>query len=260
MLKWFTNGSLGAGLGEWPLAGMIPAVEPSSLGCASFRRAHGVRMAYVAGAMAGGIASADLVIAMGRAGLIGFFGAGGLPIEAVEASLKTISETLTNGEAWGANLLNNPHEPAVEEKTVDLYLKYGVTRISASAYMDLSPAVVRYRLTGIHLDATGTPTCTNHVFAKVSRPEVAGKFMRPAPEKMLKEFVAQGVLSAEQAEWAKEMPIAEDITAEADSGGHTDHRPALVLLPLLRQQRDAVSDELKYGQKGIRIRVGLAGV
>ena len=45
------------------------------------------------------------------------------------------------GYAVCANLLNNPHEPAVEEQTVDLYLKYCEHRISASAYMDLSPAV-----------------------------------------------------------------------------------------------------------------------
>ena len=92
--RWFTKGEHGPGLGEWPLLGTIPPVTPASLGAQSFLDAHNVRLAYVAGAMAGGIASADLVIAMGKAGLLGFFGAGGLPVEAVEASLKTIRQRL----------------------------------------------------------------------------------------------------------------------------------------------------------------------
>ena len=103
--------------------GRIPAVAPGSLGAASFREAHGVRGNLVAGAMAGGIASADLVVAMSRAGLLGFFGAGGLGLDAVEEALKQITAALTPGAAWGANLLHNPVEPAVEERTVDLYLR-----------------------------------------------------------------------------------------------------------------------------------------
>ena len=42
---------------------------------------------------------------------------------------------------------------------------------------------------------------------------------------MLRELVERGDLTAPEAELAAEMPVAEDITAEADSGGHTDNRP-----------------------------------
>jgi len=257
--RYFTRGKFGAGLGQWAVTGVVPAVEPSSLGSRSFREEHGVRLAYVAGAMAGGIASSALVIAMGKAGLIGFLGAGGLPLEAVERSLKEIVDGLKAGESWGANLLNNPHEPEVEEGTVDLYLKYGVKRVSASAYMGLSPAVVRYRLHGIYEDASGQVCCPNKVFAKISRPEVAEKFMRPAPDKLLQEMVKNGKITAEQAALAKRVPVAADITAEADSGGHTDHRPALVLLPIIQQLRDRITEEQGFAQRGVQIRVGLAG-
>ena len=75
-VRWFTRGQHGPGMGEWPLVGTGPGVPPESLGANSFLDAHGVRLAYVAGAMAGGIASADLVIAMGKSGLIGFFDLG----------------------------------------------------------------------------------------------------------------------------------------------------------------------------------------
>ena len=32
--------------------------------------------------------------------------------------------------------------------------------------------------------------------------------------------------------------MAEDLTAEADSGGHTDNRPAITLLPTMLALRD----------------------
>lgn len=256
-VRWYTRGHHGRGVGALELLTQVPAVPPGSLGSAAFREAHGVRLAYIAGAMAGGIASADLVIAMSNAGLLGFFGAGGLPVEAVEAALQRVSAEAKG--AWGFNLLHNPAEPSVEEHTVDLYLKYGVRRVSASAYMGLTPAVVRYRLHGIHRDAQGRVVCPNHVFAKISRPEVAEKFLRPAPEAILRELVQKGALTEEQAALAAEVPVACDVTAEGDSGGHTDHRPTLVLLPIIQSLRDRVAAEEGYALRGIRPRVGVAG-
>ena len=45
----------------------------------------------------------------------------------------------------GDQSLHSPNEPELEEHLVDLF-PYGVKRISASAYMRLSLAVVRYRI------------------------------------------------------------------------------------------------------------------
>ena len=252
----YSGGWHGRGAGARPLVGSIGQRDPATLGASSFMTAHGTKWAYVAGAMAGGIASADLVIAMAKADLLGFFGAGGLPLPAVEEGLQKMSSALPDRTNWGANLLHNPHEPEVEEKTVDLYLKYGVRRVSASAYMGLSKAVVRYRLTGLVADDQGNPAPQNHVFAKVSRPEVAEKFLLPAPQSMLDELVSEGAISAEQAQLAANLPIACDITAEADSGGHTDHRPLVVLLPILQNLRDRIQSENPHLGE---LRVGAAG-
>ena len=181
--RWFSGGLHGRGVGQLALKATIPMVRPQSLGSAAFRETHGVRLAYVAGAMAGGIASAELVIAMAQAGLLAFYGSGGVPVPAVEEALVRVAAEAGEG-AWGFNLLHNPVEPAVEEQTVDLYLKHGVRRVSASAYMGLSPAVVRYRATGMRL-VDGQVVAPNHVFAKVSRPEVAERFLRPPPGDLL---------------------------------------------------------------------------
>lgn len=233
---------------------VVPAIAPEQLGDASFRGAHGVRFNYLAGAMAGGIASPALVVAMGRAGYLGYFGAGGLDLDAVRAGVRAIKAEL-GGAPAGFNLLHNPAEPALEEATVDVYLEHGCTEVDASAYMGLTPAVVRYRLHGIH-EAEGRIVTPNRVTAKVSRPEVAEHFLRPAAPRIVDELVARGVLTARQGELARRVPMAEDITAEADSGGHTDRRPLPVLVPLLRRLADRIADACAYDA---RPRIGAAG-
>lgn len=233
---------------------VIPAIRPEGLGSAAFREEHGLRRAQVAGAMAGGIASVALVEAMGRAGYLGFFGAGGLDLARVREAVKALVAS-AKGVPVGFNLLHNPMEPAVEEETVSLFLEHGIRTIDASAFLQLTPAVVRYRLHGIH-EEDGRVVAPNRVIAKVSRPEVAEPFLRPAPAKLLEELVARGALTARQAELARAVPVATDITPEADSGGHTDRRPLSVLVPLMRRLRDRVVAEQGYA---VAPRVGAAG-
>jgi len=251
----YSQGRFGAGE---PLLGVIPAVTPRDLGASSFMDAHGVKAAYVSGAMAGGIGSAEIVIAMGQAGYLGFYGAGGLPLEVVEKDVARIKSTLGDKPA-GFNLLHNPVEPKVESGTVEMFLNHDCRFVSASAFMTLTPAIVRYRLHGIHKDAAGKIVCPNAVFAKVSRSEVAEPFMRPAPKALVDQCVAEGWLTPDQAALAAQVPMAEDITAEADSGGHTDRRPLVVLLPTLQRLRDRVMEEERYAERGIALRVGAAG-
>ena len=96
----------------------------------------------------------------------------------------------------------------------------------------------------------------NRIIAKVSRVEVASKFLAPPPEKFLRELVAAGEITPEQAEWAARIPMAEDITAEADSGGHTDNQPAIVLLPTMLALRDRMQAQHRYERP---LRIGAAG-
>ncbi len=77
------------------------------------------------------------------------------------------------------------------------------------------------------------------MFAKVSRPEVAEKFMSPAPAELLAALVARGQLTDSEARLAARVPVAEDVTVEADSGGHTDNRPLGAVLPAVLALRDA---------------------
>lgn len=266
------TGALGVAVVEEPAAtgtvgphavvATLPPLFPEWLGDRSFCETHRVRFPYVCGEMANGIATPRMVIEAARAGFLGFFGAAGLQPARVEAALVEIATALAApgagepGLSWGSNLIHSPNEPAVEEAIADLYIRRGVARVSASAYMGLTPHVVRYAASGLRRDAAGRIERRHHVFAKISRPEVARRFLEPAPAEMLDALVAKGLLSREEAALAREVPVAEDFTVESDSGGHTDNRPLAALFPTLLALRDQVQAQRRYPRP---IRVGAAG-
>jgi trans-AT polyketide synthase, acyltransferase and oxidoreductase domains len=250
------GGEVAAGGGAWRLVGTLPPLYPEWLGDRAFTAAHGVRFPYVAGEMANGIATTGMVIALARAELLGFFGAAGLHPDRVERAVTHLREALGDEAAWGVNLIHSPAEPAVEERVAELLLRHGVRRISASAYLDLTPAVVRCAATGLRVHRDGTVVRPVQVFAKVSRPETAAAFLSPAPPRLLDELVRRGQLSVDEAALATRVPVATDVTVEADSGGHTDNRPLAAILPAVLALRDELTGRHGYQQP---VRVGAAG-
>ncbi len=238
-----------------PIVAFVPAIPPEQLGDPTFRNDHRLRFAYMTGAMANGIGSVEIATAMSQAGMLGFFGAAGLSVERVTSAVDQLQSAL--GDApFGCNLIHSPHEMATEAAVADLFIRRGMRLIEASAFLDLTLPLVRYRLHGIRRAHDGSIETPNRVVAKVSRVEVAAKFFAPAPEKMVRELVARGDLTAAQAELARHVPVAQDLTAEADSGGHTDNRPLIALLPTMVALRDRLQDQYRYAQP---LRVGAAG-
>jgi len=232
---------------------------PQLLGDSSFMKTYGVNYPMYTGAMAKGIASADLVIACGRKGILSSFGAGGLPMHIVKAGLDKIQAELPNGP-FAINLIHSPFDDNLEKGNVDLFLERSVRFVEASAFMNLTPQVVRYRVAGLFKSSTAPNgvEIRNRLIAKVSRTELAEMFCRPAPEKILQKLVEQGSITAEQAELAKKIPMCDDIAIEADSGGHTDNRPIHVILPLIIGVRDRVHKEIGFPRE-LRVRVGAGG-
>ena len=239
------------------LRGTLPALYPEWLGDRSFAEAHACRFPYIVGEMARGIATPRMVIDAARAGLMGFIGSAGLDLAAITAGLDEITCAL-GGQAtnWGANLIHTPGDAETEMATVALFQAQQVPAVSASAFMTLAPSIVRYAASGLTRDRDGTIQRRGAVFAKVSRPEVATQFMNPPPERLLRELVAAGHLSAAEADLAAQLPVAEDVTVEADSGGHTDNRPLTALLPAILHLRDTITSSRGYVRT---IRVGAAG-
>ncbi|MEU6483289.1 PfaD family polyunsaturated fatty acid/polyketide biosynthesis protein [Streptomyces sp. NPDC046887] len=239
----------------WPLLAAAQPLPPHRLGSAAFLTAHGVRSPYMAGAMAGGIASADLVIALAREGFLASYGAAGLLPRTIEQALGRFAAEIPE-LPYAVNLIHSPSEDRLEREAVELFLLHGVRCVEASAYLDLTPHVVRYRLAGLYREADGTVVAANRLIAKVSRTETAERFMRPAPAALVGSLLEQGLITQEQAALAHHVPLADDITVEADSGGHTDRRPLPALLPTILRLRDTVQREHRYP---VPVRVGAGG-
>ena len=240
---------------EYSFCAYVPPLHPENFGDLSFKKAYNLKYAYIMGAMANGITSVEMVENAARAGMLGIFGSGGLDLDSIEDAVIRLKKSLKN-LPFGFNLIHSPNNIELESKTVDLYLKHEVRLISASAYMALTLPLVRFRVSGIYKDSFGKIVAPNRIIAKVSRVEVAKKFLSPPPEKFLAQLVHNNMITGQEALLASSVPMAEDLTAEADSGGHTDNRAAISLLPTMIALRDEMVEKFKYSMP---ICVGLGG-
>jgi trans-AT polyketide synthase/acyltransferase/oxidoreductase domain-containing protein len=232
-----------------------PPLRAEDLGSPEFRRDHGVRLAYVAGAMYKGIASRELVAAMGSAGLLSFLGTGGLALDEIESAIRYLQERLPAAAPYGSNLLSNPADPELEEATVELLLRLGVHQIEASAYTEPSPAVVRFRLSGARRGLDGMPEVPNRVMAKISDPRVARHFLSPPAPQIVAGLLERGVIEAAEAQLAPHITMADDLCVEADSGGHTTQASAYSITPAIVLLRDELIGRTA-GSPAIRVGAG----
>ncbi len=243
---------------HFPLHGYAPPLHPGSLGDPNFKKSLGMKYAYVMGAMANGITSATMVEAAGRAGMLGFFGAAGLTPGEIEAAIDRLQRA-GDDIPFGFNLIHSPNDPRLEAATVRLYLEKEVRLVSASAFLDLTLPLILYRVKGLHRNDRGAIIRPNRIIAKASRVEVAAKFFSPPPEKILHRLKSANMITQEEAILARSIPVADYLTAEADSGGHTDNRPALTLLPTMLALRDELTAAHGYDRPpGVGLGGGVA--
>ena len=233
----------------------VPPTPLDTLGDPSFGHHHGTKYAYMVGAMAGEISGPEMIVALAKSGILGSYGSGGLPIARIAQAIDTI-RTRAPHAAFAVNLIHNPHDPAWEDELVALLKAKDVSLIEASAYIKINLPLVRFRVAGIRRSDDGRILIPGRIIAKVSRREVATQFFEPPADAFLQELVRRGEISAQQAAWAREIPMADDVTVEADSGGHTDNRPTLALFPTMTVLRDALAR--RYAGR-YPLRLGLAG-
>lgn len=238
------------------LSGGALSLNAQHLGAASFRQRYAIKYAYLTGAMYRAIASKELVVAVGKAGLMGFLGTGGLNLQQIESDITFIQSALSKSQAYGVNLHCNIDDPQLEMDTVELYLQREVRCVEAAAFMMMTPALVYYRVKGLQRNRHGQIECNNKIIAKLSRPEVAKLFMSPPPERMVRKLLNDGKITQEQADMAKQVAMSFDLCVEADSGGHTDQGVASVLLPSIQQLRKQICRQHQYNQA---IHIGLSG-
>lgn len=226
-----------------------------ALGSRAFCDAFHLRYPYASGSMYQGIASADMVIRMASAGLLGFFGAAGLPTAKIKAAIQKIRAESPAGAAFGVNFIAHINRPYLEDELTDLLLEEGVTIVEASAFMEVTPALVRYRAKGLKREG-GTVRATNRVVAKVSRPDVAVQFLNSAPEYVIDKLLQAQSITDDEAVLLRAVPMADAICVESDSGGHTDQGMPFALIPPILKLRDEA--EQRFADFG-PLFVGAAG-
>lgn len=249
------SGSIATAPGGLPVVAFAPAGLPTSLGDPAFKATYGTPYACYAGSMANAISSVEMVLALGQQGLLASYGAGGVSTARIEEAIQRVKAALPNGP-YAFNLINSPNETAMEQRTAGLYLEHGIRVIEASAYLALTPALVWYRVAGLSQAPNGQIMIGNRVIAKLSRKEVAKRFLEPAPQEILTQLLAEGKISEQQARLAQHVPMADDITVEADSGGHTDNRPLVSLIPTILALRDEIQAQHTYPSL---VRIGAGG-
>ena len=234
----------------------LPPSPPARLGDQRFLHDFNLALPYLCGAMADGISSVDLVSAIGKANMLGFFGAAGLAIDAIEDAILTLKTSAARQNfTFGCNLIHSPFAPQLEQHTAELYLRHHINIIEASAFMDITLPLVRYRTAGLHCDTAGKIITPNRIIAKVSRAELVHKFFSPPPVAMLENLQRQGLLAATQVRLAQQIPLADCVTAEADSGGHTDKQALVSILPTFLKIKELFASRYQHH----RLYVGAAG-
>ena len=232
----------------------LPNLTAEDFGDPQFKKDYGLKYALYGGAMANGIASSDMVIALGQAGCMGSYGSGGMRLEVVEQEIRKIKAALGD-KPYMINMLSN-RNAEMEMKLAQLLIDEGVPAVEASAYIVPSEPLVYYRVKGLTVDADGTIQIPHKVIAKVSREEVLEKFVCPPAADAVQSLLSKGLITAQEAALAAKIPMADDITAEADSGGHTDGRPMVSMLPALIALANRKQAEFGYQKK---VRVGAGG-
>ena len=96
-------------------------ITAETLGSKEYKKEYRLKYAYYAGGMYKGIASKELVVQMGKAGMMSYYGSGGLDLKTIEKAIVFIQQKLNKGEPYGFNLLYHLSDPDTEEKIVDLY-------------------------------------------------------------------------------------------------------------------------------------------
>lgn len=104
----------------------------ASLGNADFKKDYNLKYAYLVGGMYRGIASKEMVVRVGKAGMMGFLGTDGMSIDEIEHSIIYIQKELNDGQTYGMNLMSNSNRPQHEERIVDLFLKHRIRNVEAA--------------------------------------------------------------------------------------------------------------------------------
>ncbi|WP_054749695.1 hypothetical protein [Ruminiclostridium josui] len=121
-------------------------LNPKRLGSPVFQERYNCKWSYYAGSMYRGISSEELVITMGKANLLSFFGSAGFGPEELEEHIKNIQSALGEGKPYGMCLISNLDNSKKEIEQVELFVRYNIPVIEAAAYSAVTAPLVYCRI------------------------------------------------------------------------------------------------------------------
>ena len=226
------------------------------LGSKEFRDKYNVNYSYVVGGMYRGVSSKEMVVKLANEGILSFLGCGGLKTSMIEEAVKYIKGNLINNGTFGLNITHNSSPRSNDGEIINIAINNNIRVLEASAFLYITPDLVRYRLKGIKKDSFGQIITKNKIIAKLSRPEICELFTSPPPIKIVNKLLEEGQITKEEAKYANEISMAEDICIEADSGGHTDGAVAYAIVPTIIRQKNEAMNKYRYKNN---ICIGVAG-
>lgn len=200
-----------------------------------FKETYGVSYAIYGG----DTASSDAVISFGKAGCVAAY-------DPEDRSAQALSQEIDNMKAA---LGEKPFLVKVDHETdmdlVRLLLDKGVRGVVASAFAAPSEALVYFRIKGLR-EEEGRIIVPHKIMAEGSGEDAMKNFVSPPAPEIVTALVKAGYITAEEAALAAKIPMADDLTVEADFSA----------LPAKADLVDRLQSEFGYQQK---VRVGVAG-
>ncbi|MEV8379019.1 PfaD family polyunsaturated fatty acid/polyketide biosynthesis protein [Kribbella sp. NPDC056861] len=239
-----------------PVRAVLPPVRPEALGDLAFNQAHGTRFPYVAGEMANGISTTDLVVAAARTGLLGFYGAAGLSAQRVNRAILDIRARVGDRANWGVNLVRQPGDPSAEARMVDMLIRHQVPAVSLSGYTEPTADLVRLAATGLRSGPDGEVVRRTRLMVKVSGSAAARAFLVPPPADLLIRLAVEGQITSAEAALVAVVPLVTDITVEAGGAGQTSSLPLVSVLPRVMDARDRL---FAGPGRSATVRIGVGG-
>ncbi|MEN8907794.1 MAG: hypothetical protein ABF289_17730 [Clostridiales bacterium] len=208
-------------------SGIIPKLLPEDLGSSRFLHRFGLKYAYVAGAMYNAISSKEMIIELAKNGYLGIYGTKDVEFDQIENDIVKIKSIIPE-RIFGCNIVHNVIEEQFEMKLIKMLLKYKINILEVSSFVNITLPLAYYRIVGIKERIEGGFVIGNKIMVKVSRVEIAKNFLKPAPEKIIRELINMSLINERQAKIAKEIPMADAITLEDNENNITQSFSYLV--------------------------------
>lgn len=208
-----------------------------------FKRTYGLYYALYSST------STDQAIALGKTGFMGSVCPGGQSLEDVAWEIDKMKAAL--GEKTFLVNMRSDCSADMQMDLVRLLIDKGVPGVETSSILAPTEALVYYRVKGIR-EENGKIIVPHKIIARVSREEALENFVSPPAARIVADLLDGGRITAQEAILASRVPMADDITVEAVSGG----RPMVSALPAFRALVNRKQAEFGYQQK---VRLGAAG-